>query len=245
MYWRQLPYSEIASLSREKTVVILPVGALEAHGPHLPTGTDGVISEGMAESAVRQLRPHGLDGLILPTLEFTVAEFARAFAGTLSFQASTVSAILQDLGQGLAAQGFRTLAVANSHLDPSHLRCLKESLATLPLRVAFPDLTRGSLARQLTEEFQSGACHAGQFEGSIVMARQPDWVRPALAAQLPDNPSSLVEAIRAGKRNFVDAGGPQAYFGSPRRASSVEGQETLETLGRLLVEAVLALTDEQ
>ncbi|MBT9588289.1 creatininase family protein [bacterium] len=241
MHWRQVPYSEIEALDRHTTVLILPIGAIEAHGPHLPTGTDGVISEGMAEAAVRQLRPHGLTGLVLPTLDFTVAQFARNFVGTLSFSAATVLALLADLGQILTGQGWQKLAVANSHLDPAHLACLRQAFANYPLQVAFPDLTRGRLARQLTPEFQSGACHAGQFEGSMVLARQPQWTRPAVAAALPDNPHSLVDAIREGKSHFGEAGGPHAYFGSPRQASACEGEVSLETLGRLLVESVLQL----
>ena len=241
MHWRQLPYPEIDRLDRESTVLLLPIGAIEAHGPHLPTGTDGVISEGMAESAARQLKEHGYTGLVLPTLEFTVAEFASDFCGTLSFSPATVQAILADLGRNLARQGWRRLGVANSHLDPVHRQCLRDAFQDYPLRVAMPDLTRGKVARQLTPEFQSGACHAGQFEGSIVMACRPEWTRPGVAAQLPDNPHSLVDAIRQGKVRFGEAGGPQAYFGSPRLASSEEGLETLQTLGRLLMESILEL----
>lgn len=239
MWWREHSWTEIDALNRETTVVILPVGAVEAHGPHLPLGTDTVISEGMAESAVRQLRAHGLTGVILPTLEFTAAEFARDFPGTLSFSPSTVAAVIADLGENLLRGGWKRLAVANSHLDPVHLQCLLDAFAHFPLPVAFPNLTRGKLARQLTAEFQSGACHAGQFEGSIVLARRPEWVRTGVAAELADNPFSLVEAIRDGKRSFAEAGGPLAYFGSPRSASAREGRETLEVLGRLLVEAIV------
>jgi creatinine amidohydrolase len=239
MYWRQLPYSEIEAYDSQTTVLILPVGAIEAHGPHLPTGTDGVISEAMAEAAVPQLKAHGLQGLILPTLDFTVAEFARDFVGTLSFSPATVKAMLADLGQNLRRQGWRHLAVANSHLDPGHLACLRQALADFPLTVAFPDITRGRLARQLSAEFQSGACHAGQFEGSIVLARRPEWTRPQVAASLPDNPRSLVEAIGQGKSSFGEAGGSRAYFGSPRQASAHEGEASLEVLGRLLVESIL------
>lgn len=240
MWWREHSWTEIDALDRAATVVILPVGAVEAHGPHLPLGTDTVISEGMAESAVLQLRAHGLTGLILPTLEFTAAEFARDFCGTLSFRPSTVAAVLEDLGENLKRGGWRKLAVANSHLDPVHLSCLRQAFEGFPLPVAFPDLTRGRLARQLSAEFQSGACHAGQFEGSIVLARRPQWVRSEVAASLADNPASLVTAIQEGKTSFAEAGGPQAYFGSPRAASAEEGAATLEILGRLLVEAILA-----
>ncbi|MCB1797106.1 MAG: creatininase family protein, partial [Candidatus Competibacteraceae bacterium] len=89
-----------------------------------------------------------------------------------------------------------------------------------------------------SDEFRSGACHAGQYESSVVLAARPELVREAARQALPDNPASLSEAIRAGKSTFVEAGGPQAYFGFPRQASAEEGRQTIELMASLVVEAV-------
>lgn len=236
MHWKHLTYPEIQALDRQATIPILPVGAVEAHGPHLPLCTDDIISEAMAESACRQLKEHGLRGILLPTWSFNPAGFARDFPGTLHFSPATTSAMFQDLAHNLQAMGWATLAIANSHFDPTHLDSLKAALQNLPVQVVFPDLTRGKNARRLTAEFQSGACHAGQYETSIVLARQPDLVK---SYDLPEVPHSLVEAITQGKSSFTEAGGPEAYFGTPARASAAEGLQTIEELGRILVEAIL------
>jgi len=237
MYWNQQTYTTLEKMDRGATVLILPVGAIEAHGPHLPLSTDDIISQAMAESACRLLPAHGLDGLILPTWSFTPAGFARDFAGTLSFSPATCAAMFHDLGENLQRQGWGLLAVANSHFDPGHLKSLRAALEDFPLKVAYPDLTRGKLAARLTAEFQSGACHAGQYESSIVLARQPDLVKNPLV--LPDVLHSLVEAIFQGKINFAEAGGPDAYFGTPRLATPEEGRATIEELGKILLEAIL------
>ena len=84
----------------------------------------------------------------------------------------------------------------------------------------------------------SGACHAGCFEGSVVLAERPDLVRRETLAALPPNPASLSVAIREGKRTFEEAGGPQAYFGRPAEATAEEGRETIAKLGTILEEAV-------
>ena len=236
MHWRQLTYPEIEALDKSTTVPILPVGAVEAHGPHLPLCTDDIISEAMAESACRQLGEHGLRGIILPTWSFTPAGFAREFPGTLNFSADTTAAMIRDLGENLRKMGWQLLAVANSHFDPTHLQSLKAALQHCPLQIAFPDLTRGKNARRLTAEFQSGACHAGQYETSIVLASQPQLVRNHDLAEVPH---SLVEAIVQGKTSFAEAGGPHAYFGTPARASAVEGRQTIDELGKILTEAIL------
>ncbi len=236
MHWNQLTYPEIEALDRGTTIPILPVGAVEAHGPHLPLGTDDIISEAMAESACRQLQEHGLRGVVLPTWSFNPAGFAREFPGTLHFSAATSAAMLSDLTENLRNQGWSWLAIANSHFDPTHLNSLKAAVQNSPLKIAFPDMTRGKNARRLTAEFQSGACHAGQYETSILLARRPDLVRPH---DLPDVSHSLVEAIGQGKATFAEAGGPQAYFGTPALASAEEGRQTIEELGRILVEAIL------
>ena len=237
MYWNRQTYTTLEKLDRSTTVLILPVGAIEAHGPHLPVSTDDIISQAMAESACRQLTAHGLNGLILPTWSFTPAGFARDFVGTLSFSPVTSAAMLHDLGENLHRQGWGLLAVANSHFDPGHLKSLTAALENFPLKVAFPDLTRGKNARRLSAEFQSGACHAGQYEGSIVLARHPEWVQSY--TELPDVVHSLVEAIGQGKTSFAEAGGPDAYFGTPRLATAEEGQAIIEELGKILVESVL------
>src|SRR5437773_1927185 len=107
-------------------------------------------------------------------------------------------------------------------------------------RIVFPDVTKRPWALRLTEEFRSGACHAGQYESSIVMAARPELVREAIRRSLPANPRSLSTAIRSGQTSFEEAGGPRAYFGSPADAGADEGARTIEALGAILEEAVLA-----
>jgi len=90
----------------------------------------------------------------------------------------------------------------------------------------------------LTAEFQSGACHAGQYETSLVMAARPDLVDEAGRLELKDNPASLTDAFAKGARTFEEAGGPQAYFGYPRNASTTEGEESFGVMASALVDAI-------
>ena len=234
-----LTWEEVQRLDRGSVVVLLPVGAVEAHGPHLPLTTDGVIAEGMARTAAERL---DRAVLLLPPLPYTTAGYAAGFAGTISVQPGTVSALIVDIARSLSQHGFRTLALVNAHLDPAHLASLHVAVARIReenlLAVAFPDLTQKPWVLRLTEEFKSGACHAGQFEGSIVLAERPDLVREEIRAALPPNPVSLSTAIRAGRSTFEEAGGLRAYFGSPAAATAEEGRRTLQTLGGILVDSL-------
>ena len=244
----ELPWTELAALERERSVALLPVGAIEAHGPHLPLGTDCVIAEAMAAAAAERLDRRGLTALVLPALAYTAAPFAAAFPGTVSLSAATVTALLVEVGQSLAAAGLPLLAIANAHFDPTHVHALRTAVEELgregKIAVAFPDLTRRALAARLTDEFQSGACHAGRYEGSLVLASRPDLVREDVRRKLPPHPISLTAAMREGKTTFAEAGGPEAYFGDPAAASREEGEATLDALAAILEEAVLAELDQ-
>lgn len=239
----EMTWEEARDLPRARLVALLPVGATEAHGPHLPLGTDGIIAGAMAEAGARRLAAAGYQPLLLPALEYTAAPFAAAFPGTVSVRPETVTALVVDLARSLAGHGVPVLALANAHLDPAHVASLHAAVERIRaeglLRPVFPDVTRKPWALRLTEEFRSGACHAGRYEGSIVLAARPDLVREEARRVLPPNPASLSRAIREGKCTFEEAGGPRAYFGDPAAATREEGVETLEVLGAILAEAVL------
>ncbi len=248
LYLRDMTWTEVRDLDLAKAVALLPIGAVEAHGPHLPLCTDPIIAEAMAEAGGKRLLRRDLTPIVLPTLEYTAASFAAAFPGTLSLRPETVSALITDLGTSLERHGIRVLALVNSHLDPAHLGSLYAAANSLrrttELTVVFPDITRKPWALRLSDEFKSGACHAGRYEGSVVLARRPDLVREARRAGLDPNPSSLSTAIRQGLDSFEAAGGPLAYFGDPAAATAEEGRETIESLGGILEEAVLSALDE-
>ncbi len=241
----ELTWTEVRDLDRDRLVAILPVGAVEAHGPHLPLSTDGIISRAMAEDGARRLSKCGLSCLILPPLEYTAAPFAAAFPGTVSVRPETLTAMVIDIAFSLAEHGVRWLAIVNSHLDPTHLAALYGAVEKLAEAgdpaVAFPDISRKPWALRLTEEFRSGACHASSYENSVVLARNPELVQEAARSVLAPNPISLSDAIHEGVETFIEAGGPDAYFGDPAAATAREGHETIAVLGRILEEAVLEL----
>ena len=241
----EMTWTEVRSLDLERTIAILTTGAVEAHGPHLPLITDGIIASAMAEDGARRLAARGLTPLLLPGLDYTAAPFAAGFPGTVSIAPETFTALLVDISRGLENSGIAWLAIANAHLDPTHLKSIYDAIGRIPaetsLTVAFPDLTRKPWALRMGEEFMSGACHAGQYEGSVVMARRDDLVRDDVRTDLPANPASLSTAIRAGLETFEQAGGELAYFGDPAAATAEEGEQTIAVLGEILEEAVVEL----
>ena len=237
-------WEEVAGLDSSRVIALLPVGSTEAHGPHLPLGTDVIIGQAMARAGAARLTAAGFHPLVLPPIAYSVTEFAAGFSGTLSVRPQTATALLVDIGRAVAAMGVAALAFANAHLEPAHIRCLHEAAALLreegELRVAFPDITRKPWALRLGDELRSGACHAGRYEGSVVMAERGDLVREELRKSLAPNPRSLSEAIAEGIGTFEEAGGERAYFGWPAEATAEEGAATRLTLGDILAEAVLA-----
>ncbi len=244
----ELTWRDVRALGAERWVAVLPVGAVEAHGPHLPLDTDGIIARAMARAGAERLAGRDLEVVILPTLAYASAPFAQDFAGTVSVNPVAVTAIVQDAARSMGGQGAAVLAVANAHLDPMHLGCLyravEEGAGAGLVPIVFPDLTRKPWAPRLTEEFRSGAAHAGRYESSVIMAERPDLVRDDVRQGLVPNPASLSDAIREGKHSFEEAGGPDAYFGYPAEATAEEGRETVRILGEILEEAVMAVLDE-
>jgi creatinine amidohydrolase len=190
-----------------------------------------------------------LEVLLLPPLTFAPAPFALTFPGTVDVPPRATTMMVTGIVRSLSGHGIRLTVVANAHHDPAHVSALRDAATELAPgdgTLVFPDLTRRRWAERLTDEFRSGACHAGRYEGSIVLAERAELVHRDVMSALPANPRSLVDAIRAGEKTFVAAGGDQAYFGFPADATVDEGHASVDMLGRILEEAVIeAMNDPQ
>lgn len=244
-----LTWPAVRDMPAARTIAVLPTGAIEAHGPHLPLGTDVIIAEAMARAGGERLAARGFEVLLLPALALTAAPFAAEFAGTVDTLPKTTTMLVSGVVQSLASHGVKIVAIANAHHDPAHVLALRSAVSQVAAggygTLIFPDLTRRRWAAQLTAEFRSGACHAGRYEGSIVLAERADLVRHDVMATLPSNPRSIIEAMRRGNVTFTQAGGPEAYFGFPAEATAEEGRQIIETLGAILEQSVMEVIEPE
>ena len=104
--------------------------------------------------------------------------------------------------------------------------------------VVFADQLEKRWARTLTDEFKRGACHAGSYETSLVLAARPELVRDEVRRGLMVKPIDLARAMREGKRTFGEAGAAEAYFGDPAAASVEEGNDIYARLVAMIVAEV-------
>lgn len=241
--FHHLTWKEAAAAIGAGAVMILPIGSTEAHGPHLPLATDVIISEEMARRAAVQLQARGITALVLPPIAYSVTDFSADFAGTISIRKETATALVRDICISLYKQGARLVVISNSHLEPEHVASINGAIAEVQQAtgraVAFPDKRRRRWAARLTEEFRRGDCHAGAYETSLVLAARPELVREDVRRRLERVPISIAEKIRDGARTFNEAGGSEAYFGSPAEATRDEGEATYAALAEMLVTSVI------
>ena len=217
-----------------RTIALLPCGATEPHGPHLPIDTDVTIAVAHARRAAEKLEALGVQALVLPAIAYGITNWTQGFPGRLSIRSGTLFALVEDLLSALEFEGIRQLVVVNAHLEPDNVRTLRNALLDRAERhkdrvqAVFADVTRRKFAEKLGEEFKSGDCHAGSYETSLVMAADPSSVREH--ASLPKVRIDLIEKAKAGVANFREAGAKDAYCGDPAAASAEEGRALYETL---------------
>jgi creatinine amidohydrolase len=241
----ELTMEEAAGALRAGTVLLLPIGSLEAHGPHLPLETDVIIAVETARRAGERLAERGIPTLLLPPLAYAIAECARSFPGTVSVPPESVTAQIGAIARSLAPAGGPLLCLVNAHLEPAHLRALRAAASEAGgsgCRVVYPDQTRRPHVDALGEEFRHGGGHAGGYETSLVLAaggRVDESVRAGLAP----NPVDLATALRSGLADFRAVGGERAYFGDPAAASREEGERLYSLLAGIVADAAAAALD--
>lgn len=112
-FWSELKASELGAIVDDTTVALLPVGAIEQHGPHLPLSTDTTLAEGLALEAAK--RASDATVLILPTVSVAKSDEHTGFPGVLTLDAQTLQAVLVQIGRSVARSGVRRLVLLNAH----------------------------------------------------------------------------------------------------------------------------------
>lgn len=215
-------------------VVLLPVGSVEPHGPHMSLATDTVISIGAAKAAAFKLEEAGLVPVIAPAIPYGVTECAAAFPGAISIPGEVLRSMIGAVADAYLGAGAAHVCVINNHLEPAQDQAVRGVLeGRSRVSVACP-LSR-KWGRTLSPEFKSGACHAGQYETSIILACDPGLVDSSICEALPEVPISLAEKLMAGTTDFLEMGLEQAYAGTPAEATADEGRDTLERLAEMIV----------
>jgi creatinine amidohydrolase len=230
-----------AIAAKEPVAIMIAVGAVEPHGPHLPLDTDLVISRAAAARARARLRAGGVNGLIAPDVAYGVTECAAGFAGAAGVTAEALDAYLGAVVAGWLANGVAHVCLVSNHLEPAHEATVRAVVSRFPTpRASAATPLSRRWARTLSDEFKRGACHAGEYETSIVLAADPDAVRRQLMASLPEVDVSLSEKLKAGTTRFRDMGLDRAYAGAPARASAAHGDEMLARLSEMVAVEILS-----
>ena len=178
-YWNQLTTREFQGLDPETTIAVMPVAAMEQHGPHLAVSTDTVIADGMIGEVVKRL-PEDLSILILPTQAIGKSNEHIRSPGTLTLSAETAIRAWTEIGESVHRAGLRKLVMVNSHggnVDVLSIvaRELRVRLGMLAVSCAWSRF--GRPAGLYTDQELAVGIHAGDAETSAMLYFRPDLVR--------------------------------------------------------------------
>jgi creatinine amidohydrolase len=185
-FWSDLSTRDFAQLDPVRTVAVLPVGATEQHGPHLPVRVDAALVDGVIAATVPRL-PAALPVLFLPTQAIGKSNEHQAFPGTLSLSAETTIRLWTEIGESVARAGVRKLLIFNSHGGQVSImdivaRELRVRCQLIAYHASWYTLPLGDAVNGLfpAEEHRFGI-HGGDIETSMMLALDPTHVDMAQA----------------------------------------------------------------
>ncbi len=235
--WQDLTMPDFEAAQEQNKTVIIPVGSVEEHGPHLPLGTDTFHAMEVARRAAA-LRPV----LVAPPVFYGICRSTREHPGTVSISGNTLRALLKDLGREFHRHGLRRQIYLSGHAGGTHMCALVEAGEALltefaDLRVAVVnilDLLREVLADRPELVQTKGDSHAGEVETAIMLAAYPHLVKGAAPAEWPSFPR--YELVRDKRRYW-----PGGVWGDPTPAAAAQGEKILAAEVRRLVELIDSL----
>ena len=250
----ELTAAEIARLDRARTVVLLPGGILEEHGPYLPTYADGYLNARLTDTLARAIaaRP-GWTALVFPQIPLGNSGANDvggrfSFPGTYAVRFETLRAVFMDLADELGEQGFRWVFVVHLHGAPNHGRALEQAgdyfRATYGGRMVhlaglLPVFSAIEGPKDAAARAADGLpIHAGMDETSWMLWLRPDLVRPGYRRAASQADSAMEGLVRR-----AAAPGWPGYFGAPALATRAHGAAIWRAVSAATVRTALSVLD--
>lgn len=251
-YWADLKSPDFAVLDSSRCIAVLPVAAIEQHGPHLPLNVDTTLVEGVIAAALPHLSTD-LPVLFLPTQAVGFSPEHTRFAGTLTLNAETIIRLWTELAEAVAASGVKKLVLLNSHGGQVGLldvvaRDLRARLGLLVYSVnsfnlPLTDEQGASVASQFSAHEHRFGIHAGEIETSMMLALKPAQVDMAKAQNFHSTSQDRAErfSILGDGRSAKLAWQMQDYnaygaVGNAAAATAEKGHALLQAMGRSLAQ---------
>jgi creatinine amidohydrolase len=246
-FWADLTSRHFAQLAAsgaiDKAVAVLPVAAIEQHGPHLPLSVDTTLVNGVVNASLAHL-PAELPVLFLPTQQVGKSNEHIRFPGTLTLSAQTLISVWMELGASVARAGFKKLVLLNSHGGQVSVmdivaRDLRSAHDIIVYHTSWYNLPLGSdVMGQFPPEEHRFGIHAGDMETSMMLALAPQLVDMAQAKNFHSSSQD-----RAAKYPILGNGSsaklgwqmqdynPQGAAGNALAATAAKGQLLVDAAG--------------
>ena len=256
-FWADLKSPDFSGLDLARTIAVLPVAAIEQHGPHLPLNVDATLVEGVIAAAQPHL-PADLPILFLPTQSVGLSPEHTAFAGTLTLKAGTVISLWTELAESVARSGIKKLVLLNAHGGQVGLldvvaRDLRARLGMLVYSVNWFNLPlldeQGKSVSALfsAKEHRFGS-HAGEMETSMMLALRPEQVDMSKARDFHSTSQDRAEKFsllgdgRSAKLAWqMQDYNPQGAVGNAVVATAEKGRALLGAAGRSLAQLLVEM----
>lgn len=203
---------------------VLPIGATEHHGDHLPFSTDTIMAEGLSLRLAAELET----AVVLPPLAYGMSLHLMAWPWTLSLRTNTLQAVVIDIAESLLAHGLTRLLVVSTHDgNPAPVEnAARELNARHGMAVALVRGWQGMARSLLAGRFAIDEDHGGQSEMSVVLYLAPELARLDAAVDVPNQRMDHPVRVFGSFDRVV----PHGYSGAPSRGTAAEGEAILDGL---------------